>query len=176
MGKLRVAVNLSARQLPELSLSSIVQSALVSSGLAPERLELELTETLMMSDIKLTQKILLELKEQGVQISIDDFGTGYSSLVYLQTLPLSSLKIDKQFVQALHDDSDHTSNQIVITLIKLAHSLKLRVVAEGVETQSQSTFLRQHGCDEIQGYLYSRLLRAASFSDFMKNYQPHEWR
>ena len=174
LGKLRVAVNLSARQLPELSLSSIVQSALVSSGLAPERLELELTETLMMSDIKLTQKILLELKEQGVQISIDDFGTGYSSLVYLQTLPLSSLKIDKQFVQALHDDSDHTSNQIVITLIKLAHSLKLRVVAEGVETQSQSTFLRQHGCDEIQGYLYSRPLRAASFSDFMKNYQPHE--
>ncbi len=175
LGKLRVAVNLSARQLPELSLSSIVQSALINSGLLPDRLELELTETLMMSDIKLTQAILLELKQQGIQISVDDFGTGYSSLVYLQTLPLSSLKIDKQFVQALRDDTGHTTNQIVITLIRLAHSLKLRVVAEGVETQSQLHFLRQHGCDEIQGYLCSPPLRAADFSAFMKNHQPQAW-
>ncbi len=175
LGKLRVAVNLSARQLPELSLSSIVQSALISSGLAPDRLDLELTETLMMSDIKLTQETLLELKQQGVQISVDDFGTGYSSLVYLQTLPLSSLKIDKQFIQALQNDTKHTSNKIVITLIKLAHSLKLRVVAEGVETQSQLHFLRQHGCDEIQGYLCSPPLRAADFSAFMKNHQPQAW-
>ncbi|MFN5446730.1 MAG: putative bifunctional diguanylate cyclase/phosphodiesterase [bacterium] len=175
LGKLRVAVNLSARQLPELSLSSIVQSALISSGLAPDRLDLELTETLMMSDIKLKQETLLELKQQGVQISVDDFGTGYSSLVYLQTLPLSSLKIDKQFIQALQNDTKHTSNKIVITLIKLAHSLKLRVVAEGVETQSQLHFLRQHGCDEIQGYLCSPPLRAADFSAFMKNHQPQAW-
>jgi len=129
-----VAVNLSARQLPDLALSSIVESALISSGMTPERLELELTETLMMSDVALTQKTLQDLKQRGVQIAIDDFGTGYSSLVYLQTLPLSSLKIDKQFVQALSEDINHTSNQIVIILIKLAHSLNLRVVAEGVET------------------------------------------
>lgn len=175
LGQFRVAVNLSARQLPELSLSNIVQSALISSGLAPARLELELTETLMMSDIQLTQKILLELKEQGVGIAVDDFGTGYSSLVYLQTLPLSSLKIDKQFVQALSEDHTQKSNQIVITLIKLAHSLKLRVVAEGVETPSQLHFLRLHGCDEIQGYLHSRPLRAAGFSDVIKNHQPQAW-
>ncbi len=175
LGQFRVAVNLSARQLPELSLSSIVQSALTSSGLAPERLELELTETLMMSDVTLTQKTLLELKQQGVQIAIDDFGTGYSSLVYLQMLPLSSLKIDKQFVQALSEDHSHTSNQIVITLIKLAHSLNLRVVAEGVETLSQLNFLRQYECDEVQGYLHSRPLRASGFSDFMKNHQPQAW-
>jgi diguanylate cyclase (GGDEF)-like protein/PAS domain S-box-containing protein len=175
LGKFRVAVNLSARQLPELSLSSIVQSALTSSGLAPERLELELTETLMMSDVTLTQKTLIELKQQGVQIAIDDFGTGYSSLVYLQTLPLSSLKIDKQFVQALSEDHSHTSNQIVITLIKLARSLKLRVVAEGVETPSQLNFLRLHGCDEVQGFLHSRPLRATSFSSFVKNHNPQAW-
>ena len=175
LGQLRIAVNLSARQLPELSLSSIVQSALISSGLAPERLELELTETLMMSDVTLTQKTLLELKQQGVQIAIDDFGTGYSSLVYLQTLPLSSLKIDKQFVQALSEDHTHTSNQIVITLIKLARSLKLRVVAEGVETQSQLNFLRQHGCDEVQGFLHIRPLRTVNFSSFVKNHHPQAW-
>jgi diguanylate cyclase (GGDEF)-like protein/PAS domain S-box-containing protein len=175
LGQLRVAVNLSARQLPELALSSIVESALVSSGMTPERLELELTETLMMSDVVQTQKTLQELKHRGVQIAIDDFGTGYSSLVYLQTLPLSSLKIDKQFVQALNDDSNHTSNQIVITLIKLAHSLKLRVVAEGVETTSQLNFLRQHGCDEIQGFLISRPVRANDFLSIIKNHNLERW-
>ena len=175
LGRLRVAVNLSARQLPELGLSSIVESALKSSGLTPERLELELTETLMMSDVALTQKTLHELKQRGVQIAIDDFGTGYSSLVYLQTLPLSSLKIDKQFVQALSDDSSRTSNQIVITLIKLAHSLKLRVVAEGVETTSQLNFLRHNGCDEIQGFLLSRPVQANDFSSIIKNHQFERW-
>jgi len=175
LGRLRVAVNLSARQLPELGLSSIVESALKSSGLTPERLELELTETLMMSDVALTQKTLHELKQRGVQIAIDDFGTGYSSLVYLQTLPLSSLKMDKQFVQALSDDSSRTSNQIVITLIKLAHSLKLRVVAEGVETTSQLNFLRHNGCDEIQGFLLSRPVQANDFSSIIKNHQFERW-
>jgi diguanylate cyclase (GGDEF)-like protein/PAS domain S-box-containing protein len=175
LGQLRVAVNLSARQLPDLALSSIVESALLSSGLTPERLELELTETLMMSDVALTQKTLQDLKQRGIQIAIDDFGTGYSSLVYLQTLPLSSLKIDKQFVQALSDDPNHTSNQIVITLIKLAHSLKLRVVAEGVETTSQLNFLRQNGCDEIQGFLHSRPVRSSDFSSIMKNHLAERW-
>jgi len=175
LGQLRVAVNLSARQLPDLALSSIVESALISSGMTPERLELELTETLMMSDVVLTQKTLEELKQRGVQIAIDDFGTGYSSLVYLQTLPLSSLKIDKQFVQALSDDAKQTSNQIVITLIKLAHSLKLRVVAEGVETTPQLNFLRQHGCDEIQGFLHSRPVSASEFSSIIKNHNAKCW-
>jgi diguanylate cyclase (GGDEF)-like protein/PAS domain S-box-containing protein len=175
LGQLRVAVNLSARQLPELALSSIVESALISSGMTPERLELELTETLMMSDVALTQKKLQDLKQRGVQIAIDDFGTGYSSLVYLQTLPLSSLKIDKQFVQALSEDINHTSNQIVITLIKLAHSLKLRVVAEGVETTSQLNFLRQNGCDEIQGFLHSSPVRSKDFSSIIKNHHAERW-
>jgi sensor c-di-GMP phosphodiesterase-like protein len=115
------------------------------------------------------------LKQRGVQIAIDDFGTGYSSLVYLQTLPLSSLKIDKQFVQALSDDAKQTSNQIVITLIKLAHSLKLRVVAEGVETTPQLNFLRQHGCDEIQGFLHSRPVSASEFSSIIKNHNAKCW-
>jgi len=175
LGQLRVAVNLSARQLPDLALSSIVESALISSGMTPERLELELTETLMMSDVAVTQKTLQELKQRGVHIAIDDFGTGYSSLVYLQTLPLSSLKIDKQFVQALSEDINHTSNQIVIILIKLAHSLNLRVVAEGVETTSQLNFLRQNGCDEIQGFLHSRPVRSNDFSSIIKNHHAERW-
>lgn len=175
LGQLRVAVNLSARQLPDLALSSIVESALISSGMTPERLELELTETLMMSDVALTQKTLQDLKQRGIKIAIDDFGTGYSSLVYLQTLPLSSLKIDKQFVQALSDDINHTSNQIVIILIKLAHSLNLRVVAEGVETTSQLNFLRQNGCDEIQGFLHSRPVRSNDFSSIIKNHHAEQW-
>jgi len=175
LGQLRVAVNLSARQLPDLALSSIVESALISSGMTPERLELALTETLMMSDVAVTQKTLQELKQRGVHIAIDDFGTGYSSLVYLQTLPLSSLKIDKQFVQALSEDINHTSNQIVIILIKLAHSLNLRVVAEGVETTSQLNFLRQNGCDEIQGFLHSRPVRSNDFSSIIKNHHAERW-
>ena len=155
VGALRIAVNLSARQLNGIELLRIVKSALADSKLPPERLELELTESLMMSDVKLTLDILHELHRMGVQIAVDDFGTGYSSLVYLQRLPLNCLKIDREFVRALSDTSDQSAEPIVRTLIELAHSLRLRVVAEGVENKHQLDILRKYGCDEIQGYLHS---------------------
>ena len=149
VGALRIAVNLSARQLNGIELLRIVKSALADSKLPPERLELELTESLMMSDVKLTLDILHELHRMGVQVAVDDFGTGYSSLVYLQRLPLNCLKIDREFVRALSDTSDQSAEQIVRTLIELAHSLRLRVVAEGVENKHQLDILRKYGCDEM---------------------------
>ncbi len=175
LGMLRIGVNLSARQLNGLELLRIVKTALADSGLAPHRLELELTETLMMSDVKLTLDILHELHRMGVQVAVDDFGTGYSSLVYLQRLPLSCLKIDREFVRALADPEDNTAEQIVSTLIQLAHSLKLRVIAEGVENKIQLDILRQHGCDEIQGYLHSAPQPASNIPDLLRHHLHDRW-
>ncbi len=175
LGQLRVAVNLSARQLNGLELLKIVASALEDSGLPAERLELELTESLMMSDVNLTLETLRELHRMGVQVAVDDFGTGYSSFVYLQRLPLNSLKIDREFVSALLADNDRSAEQIIITLITLAHSLKLRVVAEGVESAFQLDFLRRHDCDEIQGYLHSPPLPASEFSTRVRNHRDSDW-
>ena len=175
LGKLKIAVNLSARQLNGLELLQIVGSALEDSGLPAQRLELELTESLMMSDVKLTLETLRELHRMGVQVAVDDFGTGYSSFVYLQRLPLNSLKIDREFVSALSDPNDQSAEQIIITLIQLAHSLKLRVVAEGVESSRQLQFLRRHACDEIQGYLHSVPQRAEGFADSLRRHSPEEW-
>lgn len=175
LGMLRIGVNLSARQLNGLELLRIVKTALADSGLPPHRLELELTETLMMSDVKLTLDILHELHHMGVQVAVDDFGTGYSSLVYLQRLPLSCLKIDREFVHALANPEDNTAEQIVSTLIQLAHSLKLRVIAEGVENKIQLDILRQHGCDEIQGYLHSAPQPASNIPDLLRHHLHDRW-
>lgn len=175
LGPLKIAVNLSARQLNGLELLSIVTSALENSGLAPQQLELELTESLMMSDVKLTQSTFHELHRMGVQIAVDDFGTGYSSFVYLQRLPLTTLKIDREFVSALSDPADQSAELIIDKLIQLAHSLKLRVVAEGVETKHQLDILRKHDCDEIQGYLHSAPQRAHSFPALLQTHVPWNW-
>jgi len=175
VGALRIAVNLSARQLNGIELLRIVKSALADSKLPPSRLELELTETLMMSDVKLTLDILHELHRMGVQVAVDDFGTGYSSLVYLQRLPLNCLKIDREFVRALSDTSDQSAEQIVRTLIELAHSLRLRVVAERVENKHQLDILRKYGCDEIQGYLHSTPQPASGIAGLMHAHVPGNW-
>ncbi len=175
VGALRISVNLSARQLNGLELLRIVNTALAESTLPPERLELELTETLMMSDVKLTLDTLHELHRMGVQVAVDDFGTGYSSLVYLQRLPLNCLKIDREFVRALSDPEDRNAEQIISTLIQLAHSLKLRVVAEGVESPTQLAILRKHGCDEIQGYLHSAPQRANGIPGLLLHHSPGDW-
>ena len=168
LGQLRVAVNLSARQLPDLALSSIVESALISSGMTPERLELELTETLMMSDVVLTQKTLEELKQRGVQIAIDDFGTGYSSLTYLKRLPLDEIKIDKSFVTDLLNDPGDRA--IIRSILSLAKSLLLNVTAEGIELPEQRDFLAQEGCGTFQGYLYGRPTAIDEFNLFIQEF------
>jgi diguanylate cyclase (GGDEF)-like protein/PAS domain S-box-containing protein len=151
---MRVAVNLSARQFIQDDLAETIADILLDTGLDPAMLEVELTESILMKDTSTASTILNKLHAMGVQISIDDFGTGYSSLSYLKRLPIQLLKIDQSFVRDIHTDPDDRA--IVTAVIALAHSLKLHVVAEGVETEEQLAFLRQYNCDILQGYLFSR--------------------
>ena len=151
---LRVAVNLSARQFKPATITTVVGDALAASGLDPGMLELELTESVVMQDPEEAAGVLRDLKDMGLHLSIDDFGTGYSSLSYLQRFPVDHLKIDQSFVRDIHTDADDRA--IVTAVIALAHSMKLKVVAEGVETPEQLAFLREHRCDIMQGYLFSR--------------------
>ena len=156
LGPLRLAVNLSARQFNEPNLVASIAEVLRETGLAPACLELELTESLFMHDVALAVSQLHDMKALGVQLSIDDFGTGYSSFAYLRTFPIDVLKIDRSFVGDVASDADDAA--IVVSIIALAHNLKLRVVAEGVETAAQLDYLRRHGCDEAQGYYFSHPL------------------
>jgi len=156
-----MAVNLSALQFKRGNLLETVAHALKRSGLPAELLELELTESILLQDIDVAIKTLRSLKDMGVKLSIDDFGTGYSSLSYLKRLAVNKLKIDQSFVRDVAEDAD--SAAIVRAIIQLGHTLQLTVIAEGVETDAQLTFLRNHGCDEAQGYLYSRPVPAAEF-------------
>jgi len=162
---LRVAVNLSARQFQGRELLRTVAGALVDSGLAAQYLELELTESILMRDLEETIVTLRGLKALGVQIAIDDFGTGYSSLSYLKRLPLDRLKIDRSFIGDLGDNADDAV--IIQAIISLGHSLGLTVIAEGVETVEQLAFLRDQGCDEIQGYWLSPPLPADSAEQWL---------
>ncbi|NHZ35553.1 bifunctional diguanylate cyclase/phosphodiesterase [Massilia rubra] len=161
LGKLRMAVNLSARQFTGKDLLQSVADALEESGLAARYLELELTESMVMNDVDSAITILRRLKELGVHIAIDDFGTGYSSLSYLRRFPIDVLKIDQSFVADIALGADGAA--IVVSIISLAHSLRLKVIAEGVETAEQLAFLREHGCDEVQGYFFSRPVGALEF-------------
>jgi diguanylate cyclase (GGDEF)-like protein/PAS domain S-box-containing protein len=150
---LRIAVNLSARQFQQQDLARTVESALLQADLPPHCLELEITESVAMQSAEWTASVLRVLQRMGVRISIDDFGTGQSSLSYLKHFPLTTLKIDRAFVKDIRVNPD--SEAIVRAVIALAHVLKLRVVAEGVETTEQISFLREVGCEEVQGYFYS---------------------
>jgi diguanylate cyclase (GGDEF)-like protein len=156
LAPLRVAINLSARQFYQHDLVASIRSILDETGLPPHLLELELTESMMMNDVEHAVAILNKLKAIGVHLSIDDFGTGYSSLAYLKRFPIDLLKIDQSFVHDITVDSDDAA--IVLSIISLAHSLRLKVIAEGVETAAQLAYLRQHGCDYMQGYYFSRAL------------------
>jgi diguanylate cyclase (GGDEF)-like protein len=155
---LSVAVNLSARQFQEASLVAQVTDALADSGLEAGCLQLEITESSAMQNAQTAIQTLRELKAQGVGLSIDDFGTGYSSLSYLKRFPIDTLKIDQSFIRDIGRDPDDAA--IASAIIALAHTLKLTVVAEGVETPGQLAFLATHGCDRAQGYLLSRPLPA----------------
>ena len=165
-GPLRVAVNLSARQFKQRNLLHAVAAALSDTGLAATYLELELTESMVMDNVEQATAIMGNLKALGVKLSIDDFGTGYSSLAYLRHFPIDVLKIDKSFVNDINHSADDAA--IVRAIISLAHSLRLKVIAEGVETAQQLEFLRQHGCDQMQGYLFSRPLQAPAFEALLR--------
>jgi EAL domain-containing protein (putative c-di-GMP-specific phosphodiesterase class I) len=154
----RLAVNVSARQFRSPGFLELVARSVREHQLAPGRLELELTESVLIEDRDEAVSILQKLKRLGVLIAVDDFGTGYSSLSYLSGLPVDCLKIDRSFVtNAAGGGRDAAIAQAIISL---AHSLGLRVLAEGVETVEQQSFLHAHGCDEAQGYLFARPARA----------------
>ncbi|MGI9069269.1 MAG: putative bifunctional diguanylate cyclase/phosphodiesterase [Pyrinomonadaceae bacterium] len=153
---MRVSVNISALQLQRQDLAEIVVRILEETKLAPEFLELELTESSIMSNAEATVDVLTRLQTMGVMISIDDFGTGFSSLSYLKRLPIDALKIDQSFVREVTTDQDDAA--LVMAIITLAHNLRLQVVAEGVETDEQWRFLHLLKCDEIQGFLFSKPL------------------
>ena len=156
VGPLQVAVNIAGRQFVHSEFEEDVVSALTASGIPAGLLELELTETSLMANTEGTIAILRRLKARGLHVSIDDFGTGYSSLAYLRRFPIDKLKIDIAFVREITSNADDAA--IALTIIRMAHSLKLAVIAEGVETAAQAEYLRRHDCDQIQGYYFSRPL------------------
>lgn len=153
VGPVQVSVNVAARQFVEGDLEGDVRRALELNGIAPDLLELELTESSLMANTELTRATLQQLRGRGVQISIDDFGTGYSSLAYLRRFPIDKLKIDIAFIRDIITNPSDAS--IALTIIRMAHSLKLDVIAEGVETAAQLAYLRNRRCDEMQGYYAS---------------------
>ena len=161
-----VAVNLSARQFNDPQLAADIREALNETGLDPRLLELEITESMMVDQHERALETLRLVKAMGVQVSIDDFGTGYSSLARLQKFPIDALKIDRSFIGDIAGDPDDAA--ITTAIIAMAHSLRLRVIAEGVETREQAQFLRERGCDEMQGYFFSRPVLPAEIIAFAR--------
>ena len=155
---IQMAVNISGRQFHDQDLAQTVIRILDETNMAPQHLELELTESSIMQNAEFAASVLSRLKGMGVKISIDDFGTGYSSLASLKRLPIDALKIDKSFVSDATTDPDDAA--LVMAIITLAHNLRLKVIAEGVETEEQLRFLHLLRCDEIQGFLFSKPLPA----------------
>lgn len=165
---LRVAVNLSPVQFRNRELVETVRQVLVRTGLEPARLELEITENVLINDSAAALDILNALKALGVKIAMDDFGTGFSSLGYLNSFPFDKIKIDKSFIGGMNDTAK--SGAIVKSVISLGQSLNMITTAEGVETPEQAAFLRQEGCDQLQGYYFSKPVTASEFSKFIENW------
>jgi diguanylate cyclase (GGDEF)-like protein len=165
--KIKVAVNLSARQLRDNDFVPLVVKTLNESALEPCYLEVELTESALMGDASDTVCKLLQLKELGISISVDDFGTGYSSLSYLKHLPIDTLKIDRSFVRDIVNDPDDAA--IVDAIVAMARALKLNVIAEGVETPEQLLFLQRCRCNQAQGYYFAKPLDPLQFEEFIRN-------
>jgi EAL domain-containing protein (putative c-di-GMP-specific phosphodiesterase class I) len=162
-----VAINISGRQFQQpRRLIQLIEDALTEHGLDPRLLELELTESSAMTDPQTAISVVERLRERGLACSIDDFGTGYSSLSVLKSFPISKLKIDRSFVMDI--DKDPNDAAIVTAIVAMAHALKMTVVAEGVETKEHLDFLRNLGCDQIQGYLFSRPVPASDMREMLR--------
>ncbi|MDF5713306.1 MAG: EAL domain-containing response regulator [Rhizonema sp. NSF051] len=162
---LRVTVNVSVHQLTQPDFIQNIANFIANNELDPSTLELELTESTIMQDVNSTIAVMQELKSLGVKIAIDDFGTGYTSLIYLKKLPINTLKIDRYFIHNVAEDKQKAA--ITMALIQMAHNLNFQVVAEGVETIAELNFLRQHNCDAMQGFLFSRALPVAEFEQIL---------
>ncbi|WP_018932504.1 sensor domain-containing protein [Gracilibacillus lacisalsi] len=165
-----ISVNLSIRQFYQTDLIPVVQNIIQEVGIEPKYLELEITESMAM-DVDTASSVLHELKKIGVKIAIDDFGTGYSSLSYLKKFPIDHLKIDQSFIQDISENSD--DEDIVSAIIMLAHNLKMRTIAEGVETEAHLKFLKKQQCDALQGYYFSRPLEPQAFEEWLRGYEKH---
>jgi EAL domain-containing protein (putative c-di-GMP-specific phosphodiesterase class I) len=160
-----VTVNISARRFEKTDLVDRIAEVLKETGVDPDCLDLEVTESIAMSDVERTASQLRELRRMGVHVSIDDFGTGYSSLNYLKKLPIERIKIDKSFVQDIANSADDRA--IISAVTSMARKMGIRTVAEGVETEEQLAFLRSAECDEAQGFLFSRPLSADQFRELI---------
>jgi EAL domain-containing protein (putative c-di-GMP-specific phosphodiesterase class I) len=167
--RIRISVNLSALQIRQRGFTQIVSAILEKTGLAPEYLELEVTESLLMAQTDDVVRTLLDIRRMGVRLAIDDFGTGYSSLNYLKRLPVDKLKIDGSFLKNVPGDVSNRS--ITLAVIALAKNMGLTVIAEGVENEEQLAFLREHDCDEIQGYHFSRPVCAEALADALREHR-----
>ena len=165
-----VAVNVSAVQFRKEGFRELIDRVLQETHLASQYLELELTESLLLSNAHVTFSVLQELRAMGLKLAIDDFGTGYSSLSYLKQFPVSKLKIDRSFVREVAVNPDDAA--ITAAIIAMARNLSLKVIAEGVENEAQMSFLRLHQCDEIQGYYFSKPLAADKVADKLRADYP----
>ena len=167
---LKVAVNISARQLQQASeLIATIKNTLIETQLSPENIELEITESMLMENVDETIETLKKFRDMGISIAMDDFGTGYSSLSYLKKLPIKTLKIDRAFIKDIPHSEDDVA--IVSTIISLAQNLKMDLVAEGIENQEQIKFLQERGCHVIQGYFYSPPLPSTKFDQYLKGWK-----
>ncbi len=166
--QIRIAVNVSGEQFQQSDLVDFTRKVIAETGINPHFLELEVTESAFMEDIQQTVRILKDLHALGVELAIDDFGTGYSSLAYLRQFPIDRLKIDQSFIRNALNNPDDAA--IARTIIGLGRSLNLKIIAEGVETKEHETFLLAEGCDEVQGFRYSRPIPDYSMKDFMARY------
>ncbi|WP_305042919.1 EAL domain-containing protein [Geoalkalibacter sp.] len=165
----QVSVNISARQFRQENLPQLVKNILRQADVDPRTLMLELTESILMKDPDAAVELMTTLKNLGIRLSLDDFGTGYSSLAYLSRFPFDQVKIDRSFVDGIAHDPD--SATIAVSIIALAHRMGLKVVAEGVENEAQLGYLQRHGCDEIQGFLFSRPVPAEDFAAMLRNHK-----
>jgi len=164
-----MAVNLSARQIRDEGLLDLLADVLDSFSIKPGMLEMELTETCLMDNPEAGIQLVRDMKDMGLSLAMDDFGTGYSSLSYLKRFTMDTLKIDQSFVRGLPDDKQDTA--IASTIISMARNLDLKVLAEGVETKEQLAFMVEHGCDEVQGYYFSKPFTAEKVQPLLKK----EW-
>jgi diguanylate cyclase (GGDEF)-like protein len=175
-----MAVNLSPRQFQYEHLLRDIDETLAATGIPPELLELEITESMVMQNVERAIDLLTKIKERGVRLAMDDFGTGYSSMALIKRFPIDTLKIDRSFIRDLPNDADDMA--IADAIIGLGKALRLTIVAEGVETMEQEAFLRDHACDEMQGYLFSRPVSAESIPTLLRlptvaspNLQPRDF-
>jgi len=167
----RVAVNLSLRQLMDDKLLEDIKAALDDSGMPSNLLELEITESMVMYKPDHLIEVLTKIKNMGVRLALDDFGTGYSSLAQIKQFPIDTLKVDRSFIRNLSQNSEDKA--IIEAIIAMGKTLSLNVVAEGVETMSQDEFLREHVCDEMQGFYFSKPVAPEQFADLLrKNNTP----